>query len=140
MDWNTFRKKIVFFCIAAMSALYTILIFFGKKPLHDLFNFNHYVLLLIEIIHPLILCAFALAIAKLIEDIDLFQKLGQETLYLCGTEFFTNSFLTAIILYFGVMPNYINTFAPYIYAMALLMTGHHIFVPFVKSILKKLGC
>lgn len=140
MTADTIHKKAILAGTASISGAYAFLTFWGKQPLIDLFSFSPVTLFLGELIHPLILCSFALVLAKLLEDMVFLQVLGQETLYLCGSEYLIHTLINTSIMYFGVTPNHANTFSPYIYVMVMLIVGHYVFVPFEKSILKKIGC
>lgn len=140
MKSNTLLKKAILAGTAIISGTYTLVTFWGKQPLIDLCSLSPIALFLAELIHPLILCSFILILAKLIEDMVFLQVLGQETLYLCGSEYLIHTLINTTILYFGITPNHANSFSPYIYVMAMLIVGHYVFVPFEKAILKKLGC
>ena len=140
LEMDTLQKKAGFAAAACVSGLYTIVVFFGKSPLHDLCSFSRITSLCADLIHPLILSIFILILAKLIEDLGFLRTIGQETLYMCGSEFLIDTSLMTSLLFFSVIPNYANSFAPYLYAMALLTIGHYIFAPLEKAILNKLGC
>jgi len=140
MELDTTRKKAIFFGLGGVLAGYTILVFFGKNPLYDLCSASRITRLLADLVHPLILAAFILVLAKLIEDLSFLQALGRESLFLCGSEFLTNMTLMTVIQYFSIMPNFANALSLYIYVMIVMTVAHRVFVPLEKAILNKLGC
>ena len=69
---------------------------------------------------------------------ELFNKIGKETLYLCGNEYIISCLVTNLLLIFGIILTPYTPLSTYVYTFVSLLIGIKIIIPFEKSILKSM--
>lgn len=87
------------------------------------------------VIRALLIIWLNLTIAKMIEDINLFNEIGQSTLYLCGNEYIIKGLFPCLTSIMGLEINLPSPLAAYLYTMILLVAGLKIVVSFEKRLL-----
>ena len=121
-----------FLCAAAYAAA----VFFKKDPL-SVWMENPLMKPICTLISTLILIGFIVGIAKLLEDVTFFRHIGQNTLYLCGSEYTIKKCVPLCIQLIGCKLTFINPVSVYIYTLILLVICHYTLVPIEQRILKK---
>ena len=134
---DSFIKKILFCVLGFISSLYAASIFFGIDYIRNL-EVNYFISIFTALIKISILIWFNLFLAKLFEKVEIFNTIGKETLYLCGSEYIIISLVANFFCLFGLIINPYTPLSSYVYACILLFVGIKIVIPFEKSVLKKL--
>ena len=116
---------------------YTALLFIGKDLLYYLpyFPFQGYAW---TILRPLLVVYFYCTVAKLLENIEVLQLIGRNTLHLCGSEYIISLLFPAFLGIFGMIPVVYGPWYTYFYGMALLLVNVYFLVPCQKGVLKKI--
>ena len=105
----------------------------------DIFSFIAaipYLNKLISLISTLIIIYAVVLLAKILENFELFQKIGQNTLYLCGGEYVTHTILYYSLALVGIFVKVQSTFYGIVYAVGLLAFSYKISVPLLKETVK----
>ena len=135
--WDNKRKKIIGGILFLGSALYSSALFFGKDVL-NYFSIHPILTSLCAVLKNFILIGCVLGIAKAIDGVNFFTRLGQNTLYLCGSEYIVKLLLPLFLQLAGGNLTLKNPLTSYIYTFVLLVVTYYLFVPVEKMILKKL--
>lgn len=77
-------------------------------------------------------------ISHIFEDVSFFLKLGQSTLYLCGSEYIIKTLIPCLIETVGLSLTISNPLSAYLYTLFLLIIAYKFLVPVEKNILHKL--
>lgn len=94
-----------------------------------------YVGVLFEVFATMVLIWLVILISKLMEGIGLFQSVGSNTLYLCGSEYLVTTLVTSVVGLFGASITVSNGLSAIIYAALLLMLAQKFLVPVEKRFL-----
>ncbi len=137
LSWDRPFKKVICGISFVVLALYTVYLFFGKDALTFLWNIPG-LSLSRGLLRPLVVIGFVLLLAKLIEDIPCFLRLGQDTLYLCGSEYMIKFFFTSCLQLIGLDLHLVHPVAGYLYTFLLLALCQYTLVPLEKAMLRKL--
>lgn len=117
------NNKIAIFCFFAsgiICSLYAMLLFLGKDLILQLPSITFFGII-INLVKVLMLIWCNIFIAKLFEDVELFNKIGQNTLYLCGNEYISKKLFIIILSFFGIQLQ-INCLAQaIIYSLLLIL-------------------
>ena len=130
-------KKVLFCVLGFISTAYAVLLFFGIDYIRIL-EVNYFISIFTALTKILILIWFNLFLAKLFEKVELFNRIGKETLYLCGSEYIIISLVANFFCLFGFIINPYTPLSSYVYTCLLLFVGMKIVIPFEKSALKKI--
>lgn len=97
----------------------------------------------VRIFHPLfvamLLIGANLLLAFLLQNRKLIQKLGTETLYLCGNEFIIKTLVAALCSFTGIGMEWRTPAVDLVYVFVLLCLVHFLFVPWQKKLFQKLS-
>ena len=77
-------------------------------------------------------------LAYYLQEVEVLSKVGQDTLYLCGSEYMIKIAVPSICGIFGLAKNLDGPLYVCIYTMILLWAGEKIFVPWEKNIIRKM--
>lgn len=131
------KRNIVVGVAGAVSGAYAVCLFFGKDWLAVL----EYIPV-VRIFHPfvtaLLLITVNLVVAVLVQKYLVLQKLGEETLYLCGSEFLIKTLAAGVLSFFGIGVEFTSPLIGFIYVSVLLLIVHFLFVPLEKKIHDKI--
>lgn len=127
----------------AASILFSLCTFYALATLfgYNLLSFLSTTIFtgsLASVLSALILIGFILGLSKLLEDVPLFVAIGQNTLYLCGSEYIIKNLVPLTLQLVGLNLCLQNPLSSYVYTMVLLIICHHSLVPVEKAILKKI--
>ena len=131
--WNNKFNIIISIVSGFISSGYSILLFFGKN-IFNYFNFGF----LTNLLSPLFVIIFILLISKLLENINWLKSFGENTLYLCGSEYYIKLLIPICLEAVGLELTLNNPIATYIYTFILLVICNKYFVPLEKNLFKKI--
>jgi fucose 4-O-acetylase-like acetyltransferase len=135
------RPPFWFILGGALSAAYSLALIFQKDFLADALAFlSHlrFINNLVPVGNALImLWAFLLA-ALVLQPFKLLQKIGRETLYLCGNEYIVKLLITHTLGLIGLSIAPQNPLAAYIYSFILLLLAVYILIPFERRLYQRL--
>ena len=80
----------------------------------------------------------AITLAYYLQEIEVLSKIGQDTLYLCGSEYMVKIVVPSLCGIVGLATNLDGPLYVCIYTMILLWAGEKIFVPWEKNIIRKM--
>lgn len=127
------RAKIAVALTGVFSLAYAALVFFGKDPLARMGGL--YSLISVrEVLRPLVIIWGYIVIAKLLENIPLLNSIGQNTLYLCGSEYIAKTVFVALIAVFGLKLDFSAGLTAYAYTALLLVAVNRFLVPLEKKL------
>ena len=134
-------KKIWGKCLLGLSGLvcggYTALLFFGKNLLLYIPQ-NMVTDRLQMILCPLIVCWFYCIVGKLLENVPVLCKIGQETLHLCGNEYIIKTLFPVLLSVFGLATHLGNPLIVFAYNAVMLVITTYLLVPYEKKMLNKI--
>lgn len=129
------ERNIVLAVSGAVCAMYGVLLYFGFDLLGILGKIP-----VVRIFQPyitaLLLIWVNLVVAFLLQKCSFLQKLGTETLYLCGSEFFVKTLGAAVLSFGGISAVFTNPVVGFMYVLVLILVVHFLFVPIEKKILR----
>lgn len=125
------KKKKFWFLLSGMLCLSYALILFLRKDLIISLPLTTFFGVSIRFIKTLIMIYCVLFISKLCEEVNIFSKIGQNTLYLCGNEYFVKRLLPLTLSIFGVKIYTNGIVSTIIYSLILIV------VSFILSIYEK---
>ena len=77
-------------------------------------------------------------LAYYLQGIDWLEKVGQDTLYLCGSEYIIKIIVPSVCGIIGLAINLEGQMQVYIYTMSLLWFGEKVIIPWEKAIITKI--
>lgn len=119
------------FCIA-----YALLLFFQNGTLLKLF-YRPGIEILAFPVQPLPIIWLYILGSWMLQDIRLFNHIGQDTLYLCCSEYFVSTGVSSVLGLLGLSIDITVPLAAYLYSALLVYLADRFFVPAEKRILCK---
>lgn len=135
LNAKTFKGKILLVVSGVLSFGYCGIRILGK----DIFSFFYsvpYLSKLISVLSTLIIIYAVILLAKILENVELFQKIGQNTMYLCAGEYVTHTVLYYTLALIGIFIKVQSTFYGIVYAVVLLAISYKLVIPILKEITK----
>lgn len=125
---DTLKKRIIFAVSGIITFLYSaftfvyidVLAVFKTSPALSVFT---------SLLSAILLIWFWLVMAKLCENSKALARVGQYTLYLCGSEYIIKALVPAIISLLGITVTISSPLAAYIYTGVLLALAYKYLVP-----------
>jgi len=136
-ELDTKAKRIGFGISGVLAVVYSIYAYLGI----DLFSYLPFVNAMVIILPILSSCVVIwgfFVIARLVEDVDLFSKIGRNTLYLCGCEYVVKTLGTCLFAIIGYEIFLPNPLSVYIYSAILIVFANKYIVPIEKYIINKI--
>lgn len=134
---DTTAKKIGFGVSGILAIAYAVSNYFGIDYFAYL-NLPNAVLIFIPIVNTCIVIWAFFVIACMLEDVEILNSIGRNSLYLCGCEYAVKTIATSFVGIIGynlVLPNPLSV---YIYSAILLVLANKYFVPIEQYIVKKI--
>lgn len=131
---DTLQKKILYTITGTISFLYTALLFFQKEPFRMFYSIQ-YIKDIILIIRPLITIYLIFILSKMFEKNELMNKLGKNTLYLCGCEYIVKTLVICFVSIFGMNITITTPLSGYIYTFFLLIIANKYVNPILRQII-----
>lgn len=134
---DTWKKKILFAITGVLSVAYSTGMFFGVDMLSYL-HFPEWLQLFTPILVTCVLIWTYFVIARLIQDVSILAEIGQNTLYLCGSEYMIKIIVPNLLSAFGLATYLVSPMGTYLYVGALLLLANKFLVPIEKYIINKI--
>lgn len=128
-------KKIIFIITGGLSLIYSVLIFGGRDCLTPIMTIFPALNFLKPVLRALFIIWANLVIAKMIENVNLLNEIGKNTLYLCGNEFIIRTLIPCLTGIVGLDINLSSPLSVYIYTAVLLVVCLKIVIRFEKWLL-----
>ncbi|MDD5888434.1 MAG: acyltransferase family protein [bacterium] len=135
---NTKNDKFFFLISSLILTIYAIGVFFGINYLEKILNFIPVIRVLTPIFTTLPLILFILILARLIDKINLFNEIGNNTLFLCCNEFIIKSCISSFCSAFSLSINFTLPIQVYLYTMLLLILEVKVIIPFEKKLINSI--
>jgi len=133
LEADAIWKKCVLTTSFLFSAGYATCIFFKKTIIRDFLYTIPVIEFFMPIINALVIIWMYCVLAKLLENIALFNKVGQDTLYLCGNEYIIKSIVSSILCAVGLGINMRTPLVVYIYCIMLIALATLFLSPIEKK-------
>lgn len=130
---NTNKKRIGIVLLFVISLLYMAFLYEGISICYKL-SFNRFTNEIVQIVQPLIGIVFIFTLAKLLEGVKLINRIGMDTLYLCGNEYIIKTLFPMFFSIFGLSIIIDNPLKAYIYTFILIIVNFKIIIPIEKNI------
>lgn len=134
---DNLKKKILFGITGLLSISYSVGMYFGVDLLSKI-SFPETLQLFTPILVTCILIWTYFVIARLIQDVKILAEIGQNTLYLCGSEYIVKVIVPNLLSVFGVATTLVSPVGTYIYVGILLFVANKYLVPIEKYIINKI--
>ncbi len=122
------------------TGAYAIIEFFNCNPLDKVIIATKWINNIYSTVHAssraLLLIAFAILLSKLFCNVRVFQKIGSDTLYLCGTEYLLKQFIFGIAGLFGFDRTAGAPFTTYLYVIVMIIIGTWLVSPLLRRLVK----
>ena len=133
-SWDRDIKRASCLMAAAITSLCAVMVFFGKDFLMARLEGTR-----LEYIYVIartgILILWVLVISRCVEQSPLMEKLGRDTLYLCGSEYIVKETFQTSLPMIGLQFDLPNPWTAYLCAFAMLMLCWYTLVPVEKKLL-----
>lgn len=129
-------KKIICACLGFVCLIYSGLLFWGRNLLNYI-NTNAFMGLICSLLCPMITICLVLIVSKFLENVKLFNELGSNTLFLCGSEYIIKLLVPSCIQIVGLDISLSNPVVTYLYTFALLIVCNKTLIPLEKTIFRK---
>lgn len=137
LAFDNVLKKVLGGTIGAIAFAFSAALFFGKN-LFYFFGVNTILYLISCLLSPIIVITLILIVSRFLESVDVFVKIGENTLFMCGSEHIIKLIVPSCLQIVGLSINYPNPISAYIYTFALLFLCYKCLVPIEKAMFKKL--
>lgn len=124
-------------CISIVVVSYGVTVFLGKNALYFMSN-NEIGALFYPLISNMLIIILYIIGACILQDSRILQEIGQNTLFLCGSELMIKSIIGDGLLSLGIRMEFVTPLSLYVYTLILLIIGIKFFVPLEKLIFKRL--
>lgn len=131
-------KKIAFSALLIVTGIYSLLVFLERDILLEILGDGSIVLMFEPVVKALIIILFNILISKFLCGINLFRKIGSETLYICGNEYIIKTLFPAFIELMGLTMAFSNPIYLYVYVAILLIINVKILIPAEKALVKSI--
>jgi len=135
LNAKTLKGKILLVASGVLSFGYCGIKILGKDIFSSLY-YVPYLNKLFSVLSTLIIIYAVILLAKILENVEPFQKIGQNTMYLCAGEYVTHTVICYLLMLIGISLTVTSTFAGVIYAVVLLTISYKFVVPILKEITK----
>lgn len=137
-ELDSLQKRIVFAVTGVASFVYSALCFFGKP---NVFSFLSAipVLRMFELpVTALCIIWFNLIVAKLLENVALFNEIGRNTLYLCCNEYIVSGLIINLLAMVGLQRTVENPLQAYLLTALMLFSCTKVLIPAEKALSKSI--
>lgn len=134
LDEKGRKRNSILAVSGGLCAVYAICLFFGKNALFFLEKIP-VVRLFSPVITALLLIWLFLVAAFVLQPCLILQKMGAETLYMCGNEFIIKTLATIAFSALGIGMEWRTPFGDMVYVIVLLVLVHVVLVPLEKPLL-----
>ena len=135
LNAKTLKGKILLVASGVLSFGYCGIKILGKDIFSSLY-YVPYLNKLFSVLSTLIIIYAVILLAKILENVEPFQKIGQNTMYLCAGEYVTHTVLYYTLALIGIFIKVQSTFYGIVLAVVLLAISYKFVVPILKEITK----
>lgn len=129
------KHKIPVTLLSIFCLIYAILLFFQNEYLMPIFQIPVWGSFLFNV-QPLLIIWLYAVVSRWMQNIEIFNKIGRETLYLCGSEYIIKTGINVLVLSLGFTIEIISPMAAYIYSAVMIWLGLCFFVPIEKKLFR----
>ncbi len=133
LDGDKIWKKCVLAVTFAISVFFAGCTFFKEPILKEFLRMIPGVKIYTSVINALTMIWMYCVLAKIFENIPLLNKIGQNTLYLCGNEYTIKHLFPAVMSIVGLQINMASPLVVYIYCIVLILLVNQFLVPIEKT-------
>ncbi len=131
---DTKKKGVLFGVLTMVSTIYAAFLFLGQDGLRGLDSLP-VIGIFSSVIKAFLLIYVNLAFAKLLENIEILNKIGQETLFLCGNEFIMRMLIPMVVEWVGLNITAETQIQGWFYTCLLLAAGIKVFIPIERKVI-----
>lgn len=132
---DTKKKRKYFIVSSIIFTIYAVLVFFDLDYLKKFLTLIPIIRVLTPIFTALLLIGFNLILSRLLSEINLFNLIGSNSLYLCGNEFIIKLITSSLIELVGLKLSLPSPIHVYLYTMFLLIFSIKIIIPAEKKLI-----
>lgn len=122
-----------------LCILYSSSVFFENDWLSKFDSVNIMTHMIYTIVSPMMSIFVVIYSSHLMRNVNVFNVIGKNSLYMCGNEILLKDFLRIVILHFGLDISLIlNPAELWVYSLILLIIVQFIIIPIEKPILEKI--
>ena len=128
------------FIVSALAVTFYAMALLAGKDLVALFfrNIPNSVYI-IRMLSAVLLIWFNVSLAQVLSSITLFQKIGQDTLFLCGSEQVIRHLTPPLAAIFGLNVTFNSTLGAFIYTFVAIVVAKYAVSPVLKTLYKALS-
>lgn len=123
---------------AAIVTIYAAALLMGKDLVAIIFRQVPNSGPIIHILGAVLLIWFSISLAQILNSISLVQKIGQDTLYLCGTEQVIRHVTTPLVAIFRWNVAFTSPLGAIIYTFAAIVVAKFVIIPVLKTLYQAL--
>ena len=135
-DLDKLWKKIVTGITAVLTLMYSLLLYNESSIITKMTTSIPQGYAIMSVINAIAIIWLVLVISKICENISYFNKVGRETLYLCGNEDIMKTLVPVLLGLFSLNVSLGTPLHAFIYAFILLVINVEIVIPFEKRFTK----
>ena len=136
LDIRKYRLPATMFI--ALSLVYAMFLYFKNIYLMAAFQIPIIGSFLFHI-QPLLIIWLYAVVSRWLQDIKIFNEIGRETLYLCGSEYLIKTGIQVVLLSLGVTMEITSPMAVYIYSAFMIWIGMKWLIPMERTLFCKVG-
>lgn len=129
-------SKIMFSILFIISAIFSLIVLKNKDMLFELTTKIMWLRIIMRLLRTLVLVFFILGLGKIFEKVDAFEKIGKETLFLCGNEYIVKKCVVCFLSIFGINLKFENALSVFIFVGLLLILCVYVIIPIEKKIVE----
>lgn len=132
--WNTNKKKICGVCLGGSAIIFAVLLW-GKLNLLDFIKVLDSFVIFKSLVTAFIMIFAVVIVSAISKDIPIINKIGRNSMYLCGTEYIVKTIVTISVAMLGIEVDLSNPLQTHIYTFFLLLICYQFLVPIEKRML-----
>ena len=136
LDIRKYRLSVTL--ISALCLVYAMLLYFKNDHLMSVFQIPILGSFLFHI-QPLLIIWLYAVVSRWLQDIKIFNEIGRETLYLCGSEYLIKTGIQVVLLSLGFTMEIISPMAVYIYSALMIWIGMKWLIPLERQLFRRVG-
>lgn len=121
---------------ALVSAGFAVLVFFGENSLRPMERIPYLGNLLPVVTALVIIWAYFIG-ARLLQNVRIFQQIGQNSLYLCAGEYITKTLFAGVLAVVGLEMELVNPLAAFAYSALMLYLCYRFVVPVERWLVER---
>ena len=123
---------------SALCLVYATLLYFKYGYLMRLFQIPVFGGFLFNI-QPLLIIWLYAVVSRWLQDVRIFNEVGKETLYLCGSEYLIKTGIQVVLLSLGFTMDITSPMAAYLYSALMIWIGMKWLIPLERELFRRAG-